>query len=165
MPRIIQQNEKCSHFRRRKGLWLEDEIPDCLLTRWRAWLYDLLKISQVASERCVKPVESSDDASCQIHHFCDASQEACRPLLGQVYFLFFIGKSCLAPFFKETTIPTSELTADTVSARLKKSWRRSYSYRSIESPFARTVWQWYATLRMSRSVFAMYVANRIAVRI
>ena len=70
------------------------------LTRWRAWLYDLLKISQVAIERCVKPVESSDNASCQIHHFCDASQEACGPLLGQVYFLFFIGKSRLAPFFK-----------------------------------------------------------------
>ena len=91
----------------RKGLWLEDEIPDFQPTRWGAWLYDLLKKSQVAIERCVKPFESSDNALCQIHHFCDASQEACGPLLGQVYFLFFIGKSCLAPFFKKkkTTIP------------------------------------------------------------
>ena len=62
---------------------------------------------------------------CLIIFATGCSQEACRPLLGQVYFLFFIGKSCLAPFVKETTIPTSELTTDTVSVRLKKSWRRS----------------------------------------
>ena len=66
----------------RKGLRLEDEILEVHLTRWRAWLYDLLKISQVAIERCVRPVESSDNASCQIHHFCDASQAAYEPLLG-----------------------------------------------------------------------------------
>ena len=92
----------------RKGLWLEDEIPDFHLTRWRAWLYDLLKISQVAIERCVKPVESSDNASCQIHHFCDAGAVSDLCLvdkLGQVYLLFFIGKSCLAPFFKENNHP------------------------------------------------------------
>ena len=60
------------------------------------------------------------NALCQIHHFCDASQEACGPLLGQVHFLFFLGKSRLAPFFKGKTIPRLELTADTVSVRLNK---------------------------------------------
>ena len=92
---------------------MEDENPDFHLTRWRAWLYDLMKISQVAIERCVKPVESSDNASCQIHHFCDASQVAYGAvsdlclvdMLGQVYFLFFTDKSCLAPFFKENNHP------------------------------------------------------------
>ena len=88
--------------------WRIDEIPDFHLTCRRAWLYDLLKISQVAIERCVKPVESSDNASCQIHHFCDAGAVSDLCLvdkLGQVYLLFFIGKSCLAPFFKENNHP------------------------------------------------------------
>ena len=105
----------------RKGLWLEDEIPDFHPTRWGAWLYDLLKKSQVAIERCVKPFESSDNALCQIHHFCDASQEACGPLLGQVHFLFFfLGSPAWLLSLKEKTIPRLELTADTVSVRLNK---------------------------------------------
>ena len=84
-------------------------------------LYDLLKKSQVAIERCVKPFESSDNALCQIHHFCDASQEACGALLGQVHFLFFfLGSPAWLLSLKEKTIPRLELTADTVSVRLKK---------------------------------------------
>ena len=105
MPPDNPTKSKCLYFWRRKGLWLEDEIPDCLLTRWRAWLYDLLKISQVAIERCVKPFESSDNALCQIHHFCDASQEACRPLLGQVYFLFFYWQVLPGSFLQENNHP------------------------------------------------------------
>ena len=165
MPRIIQQKEKCSYFRRRKGLWLEDEIPDCLLTRWRAWLYDLLKISQVAIERCVKPVESSDNALCQIHHFCDASQEACGPLLGQVYFLFFIGKSCLAPFFKGNNHPYIRVNGWYCVSSAKKILTKKLELSIDRFPFWTDFMTVIRYIANESKRFRTYVANRIAVRI
>ena len=149
----------------RKGLWLEDEIPDFHPTRRRAWLYDLLKISQVAIERCVKPVESSDNALCQIHHFCDASQEACGPLLGQVHFLFFfLGSPAWLLSLKEKTIPRLELTADTVSVRLNKILTKKLELSIDRFTF------WTDSMTVIRYIaneskrFHTYVANRIAVR-
>ena len=105
----------------RRGLGWDDEVPDLHLTRWRAWVDDLPKISGIAIERCVKPVKSSDIASCQIHHFCDASQVAYGAvsylrlvdMQGRIFCSFLIGKSRLAPL-KVTTIPRLELTAATV---------------------------------------------------
>ena len=102
----------------RRGLGWDDEVPDLHLTRWRAWVDDLPKISRIAIERCVKPVESSDITSCQIHHFCDASQVAYGAvsylrlvdMQGRIFCSFLIGKSRLAPL-KEITVPRLELTA------------------------------------------------------
>ena len=107
---------------------------------------------------------SSDNASYQIHHFCDSSQEAYGPLLGWVDFLFFISKSCLAPFFKEKTIPRLELTADTVSVRLNKILTKE-----LELPFNGFTF-WTDSMTVIRYIanelkrFHTYVANRIAVR-
>ena len=106
----------------RRGLGWDEEVPDLHLNRWRAWVDDLPKISRIAIERCVKPVESSDITSRQIRHFCDASQVAYGAvsylrlvdMQGRIFCSFLIGKSRLAPL-KITTIPRLELTAATVS--------------------------------------------------
>ena len=111
----------------RRGLGWDDEVPDLHLTRWRAWVDDLPKISRIAIGRCVKPVKSLDITSCQIHHFCDASQVAYGAvsylrlvdMQGRIFCSFLIGKSRLAPL-KVTTIPRLELTAATVLVQLNK---------------------------------------------
>lgn len=113
----------------RKGSGWSVEIPDSHTTHTRECLNDLAKISQVAIEKYVlKPVESSDIASCKIHNFCNACQVAYGAVSylrlvdkqSQVYCLFLTGKSHLAPF-KEITIPRLEVTAATVSVRKTRS--------------------------------------------
>ena len=138
---------------------MEDEIPEFHLTRCRAWLHDLLKISQVVIERCVKPVESSDNASCQIHHFLLVD-------LCLVRFTFYFLLASPARLFplKEKTIPRLELTADTVSVRLNKILTKK-----LELPINGFTF-WTDGMTVIRYIanelkrFHTYVANRIAVR-
>ena len=153
----------------RRGLGWDDEVPDLHLTRWRAWVDDLPKISGIAIERCVKPVKSSDIASCQIHHFCDASQVAYGAVLylrlvdmqRWIFCSFLIGKSRLAPL-KVTTIPRLELTAATVSVQLNKIWTKE-----LQIPINKVTF-WTDSMTVIRYIaneskrFHTYVANRIA---
>ena len=79
-------------------------------------------------------------------------------------FYFFIGKSCLAPFFKGKTIPRLELTADTVSVRLNKILTKKLELSMERFTF------WTDSMTVIRYIaheskrFHPYVANRIAVR-
>ena len=153
----------------RRGLGWDDEVPDLHLTRWRAWVDDLPKISRIAIGRCVKPVKSSDIASCQIHHFCDASQVAygvvsCLRLVdmqGRIFCSFFIGKSRLAPL-KKITIPRLELTAATVSVQLNKILTKELQITIDKVTF------WTDSMTVIRYIanesnrFHTYVANHVA---
>ena len=153
----------------RRGLGWDDEVPDLHLTRWRAWVDDLPKISGIAIERCVKPVKSSNIASCQIHHFCDASQVAYGAvsylrlvdMQGRIFCLFLIGKSRLAPL-KVTTIPRLELTAATVSVQLNKILTKE-----LQIPIDKVTF-WTDSMTVIRYIaneskrFHTYVANRVA---
>ena len=153
----------------RRGLGWDDEVPDLHLNRWRAWVDDLPKISRIAIERCVKPVESSDITSCQIHHFCDASQVAYGAvsylrlvdMQGRIFCSFLIGKSRLAPL-KVTTIPRLELTAATVSVRLNKILTKE-----LQIPIDKVTF-WTDSMTVIRYIaneskrFHTYVANRVA---
>ena len=120
---------------------------------------------QVAIERCVKHVESSDNASCQIYHFCDVSQEACRPLHGQVYFLFFIGKSCLAPFFKGNNHPYIRVNGWYCVSSAKKILTKKLELSIDRFPFWTDFMTVIRCIANESKRFRTYVANRIAVRI
>ena len=153
----------------RRGLGWDDEVPDLHLTRWRAWVDDLPKISRIAIGRCVKPVKSSDITSCQIHHFCDASQVAYGAvsylrlvdMQGRIFCSFLIGKSRLAPL-KVTTIPRLELTAATVSVQLNKILTKE-----LQIPIDKVTF-WTDSMTVIRYIaneskrFHTYVANRVA---
>ena len=153
----------------RRGLGWDDEVPDLHLTRWPALVDDLPKISRIAIGRCVKPVKSLDITSCQIHHFCDASQVAYGAvsylrlvdMQGRIFCSFLIGKSRLAPL-KVTTITRLELTAATVSVRLNKILTKE-----LQIPIDKVTF-WTDSMTVIRYIaneskrFHTYVANRVA---
>ena len=153
----------------RKGLGWDDEIPNNHLARWRTWLRDLSKLSQITVERCIKPTNSGGMVSCQIHHFCDASQSAYGAvsylrlvdIYDQIHCSFLIGRSRLAPL-KQTTIPRLELSAATVSIRLNKILKKE-----LEIPVD-TITFWTDSMTVIRYIeneskrFHTYVANRVS---
>ena len=57
----------------RKGLGWDYEIPCLHLSRWQAWLADLLKLSQLSVKRCVKGADLGEVVITEIHHSCNAS--------------------------------------------------------------------------------------------
>ena len=83
----------------------DDKIPDEYLQRWQAWLQELPKLEQLTIERCFKSPDLGEIASCQLHHFSDASQQAYGAVTylkitdhdGNVSSSFVMGKSRLAP--------------------------------------------------------------------
>ncbi|KAL9989490.1 hypothetical protein ACROYT_G004049 [Oculina patagonica] len=58
---------------RNKYGW-DDKIPDEYLQRWQAWLQELPNLEQLTIQRCFKSLDLGEIASCQLHHFSDASQ-------------------------------------------------------------------------------------------
>ena len=75
--------------------------PCVQLTRWHAWLVDLLKLSQLSVNRCVEGAHLGEAVITEFRHFCDASQSAYGALSylrhvnsdGQVHCAFQVGKS------------------------------------------------------------------------
>ena len=150
----------------RKGLWLEDEIPGFHLTRWRAWLYDLLKISQVAIERCVKLILSSLQITLHVRSIISVMpvSKLVNLCLVRLTFYFLLASPAWLLSLKEKTIPRLELTADTVSVRLNKILTKKLELTFDRFTFwtdSKTVIRYTAN---ESKHFHTYVANGIAVR-
>lgn len=104
------------------------------MRHWQAWLQELTKLEQVASDRCFKPPNFGEVSSTQLHHFSDASQQG----YGSVTYLritdhsgntkcsFVMCKSRLAPV-KSVTFPRMELSAAVVAIRLDTMSRNELS--------------------------------------
>ena len=140
----------------RKGLWLEDEISNFHLTRWRAWLNVLLKISHVASLQITLHVRSIISVA-PLRKFMDLS-------LDRFTFYFLLASPAWLLSLKKKNIPRLELTADTVSVRLNKMLTKK-----LELPINGFTF-WTDGMTVIRYIanelkrFHTYVANRIAVR-
>ena len=60
----------------RKKLGWDDVIASEEAMRWKTWLANLPKLSQVVVSRHLKPGNFGEILSSQLHHFADASQVA-----------------------------------------------------------------------------------------
>lgn len=96
----------------KKKLGWDERIEEEELKRWKDWLADLPRLSEIAVSRCFKPLGVGDVVLVQLHHFSDASQGAYRTasylrlvyVHGNIHCSFIIGKSRLAPL-RSITIP------------------------------------------------------------
>ena len=135
---------------------MEDEISDFHLTRWRAWLNVLLKISQVASLQITLHVRSIISVA-PLRKLMDLC-------LDRLTFYFLLASPAWLFSLKKKTSPRLELTADTVSVRLNKILTKK-----LELPINGFTF-WTDSMTMIRFIanelkrFHTYVANRIAVR-
>ena len=135
---------------------MEDEISDFHLTRWRAWLNVLLKISQVASLQITLHVRSIISVA-PLRKLMDLC-------LDRLTFYFLLASPAWLLSLKKKTIPRVELTADTVSDRLNKILTKK-----LELPINGFTF-WTDSMTVIRYIanelkrFHTYVANRIAVR-
>ena len=99
----------------RKGLDLDDPIPDEYLILWKRWLFDLPKLEEFSIARCMKMTELSYIVSCDLHHFSDASEVGYGTASylryvdssDNIHCSFVMGKSRSAPL-KTMTIPRLE---------------------------------------------------------
>ena len=72
-PFILKAKSLLQSLCRLKFSW-DDSIPEKYLSTWRRWLSDLLLLSDVAIERCLKPRNFGAIRCTEIHHFADASE-------------------------------------------------------------------------------------------
>ena len=94
----------------------DDAIPLEDLTRWKIWLSNLVKLSQVFIPRHLKPESVREIKFCGLHHFADAPRIAYGTVIyvrfqdedDQVHCSFLAAKSRLA-HVKPMIIPMLEL--------------------------------------------------------
>ena len=80
------------------------------IRRWKdgveKWVHELERLHDVRVPRCVKPSQNFTACRYQLHYFCDASARAYATVsylrmvtdCGQIYCVFLIGKTRVAPF-------------------------------------------------------------------
>ena len=153
----------------RLGLNWDDQIPTEAMEMWTKWLVELSQLEDFAINRCVKP-KMGDIVSCEIHHFCDASELG----YGSVAYLrlvdsvdkitvsFLIGKSRVTPL-KSVSIPRLELAAATLSVRLDSLLRKEFDMPVTRSVFWTDSTAVLKFIRNEDRRFHTYVANRLAI--
>ena len=127
------------------------------------------QLSTLHIDRCFKPGNLSQDFTCELHYFSDASETA----YGAVCYLkvfdshqnqkvsFVIGKSRLAPM-KLVTIPRLELCGAVLAARLHEVVKREVTYNITDVYFWCDSMTVLCYIRNTKSRFKTFVANRIA---
>ena len=91
----------------------DHDISEENVIRWRTWLADLPKMSQISVDRCVKPPGFSEVSKVELHTFADASQIGYGAVSylriintsGEVHCTFMGGRSRLAPLKIDTDAP------------------------------------------------------------
>ena len=136
---------------------------------WKKWMMDLAKLQDFKVDRCLVPERCCGPVAIELHHFCDASQDAYGAVSylrivysdGEIHCSFVLAKTRLAPI-KQTTIPRLELLAAVVAVQLEVVLRRELRIsidRSIFWSDSMIVLQ-YVKNRTKR--FQTFVANRVA---
>ena len=153
----------------KQGLKWDDPIPDCYVTRWKTWLFELHTLESFSIDICIQPMECNNIITRELHHFSDASETGygsvsyLRILLpgDKVHCTFIMGKSRTVPL-KQITIPRLELSAATLAVR-----QHLMITRELELPIDRVVFWTDSTsvlkfIRNTDRRFQTFVANRIA---
>ena len=122
------------------GLDWDDSIPNCHLTKWKAWLRRLPELERISIPRCIQPKKKNVIRS-ELHTFCDASEEAFAAVvyLRSVYdeddirCSFMMAKTKVAPK-KALSVARLELQAAVLGARLADYVRKAMT-RQIDRVF------------------------------
>ena len=127
------------------------------------------KLPRIRIPRCIKPTNTPEIVSTQLHAFADASQRGYGAVTyirfedigGNVHCSFVMAKSTVAPL-KETTIPRLELSAAVVATNLDKMVRHGSDIRIDASHFWTDSTCVLSYLKNKNRRFQTFVANRIA---
>lgn len=93
------------------------------MDRWETWLSEL-QFMNCKIPRCFKPKHRFGHLTCEIHHFCDASENHGYGMVfylrfvdeaGEIFCSFLYGKSRVRPLRRGITVPRLELTAAVVA--------------------------------------------------
>ncbi len=55
----------------RRELSWDDIIPETVAKEWMSWLQELNRLKDFKIMRCLKPLNSVETTTVQLHHFCD----------------------------------------------------------------------------------------------
>ena len=154
----------------KQGLGWDDQIPQPEADQWTSWLHNLPLLSNFKVERCFKPANFGRIASCELHHFADASALAygvCSYLRltdehGKIHCSLLMSKSRLAPI-KAMSIPRLELSAAVLSVRLDIFLRKELHLSLSDSTFWSDSTAVLQIIRNPRKRFPVFVANRVSV--
>ncbi|XP_038052505.1 uncharacterized protein LOC119725213 [Patiria miniata] len=145
---------------------LEAETQD----HWAKWLDKLSLLKEFAVERCLVPSNFGEISECRLHHFSDASQDACGSVsyarfvnsAGEIHCSFLIGKSRPAPL-KTMTIPRLELSAAVVAVKMEQMLRRELKLNVCGSTFWTDSMLVLQYIKNTSKRLHTFAANRVAV--
>lgn len=105
----------------------DDQVPDCILERWKMWRLELPILTSVHLERCYY-LKGETQTHVEIHGFSDASEEAYAAVAylrstyyasGKTWVSLVMAKSKVAPI-KRQSIPRLELCGALMLSRILK---------------------------------------------
>ena len=152
---------------RLKLTW-DEVVPSALETKWRQWLASLGELTQFEIPRCMKPTEF-DDATFELHHFADASQQAygactyvrCVNRYGAVHTQLVMSKNKVTPL-KSCTIPRLELQAATLAVKIDSVLRNELHIKIDQSYFWTDSEVVLKYIKNQNKRFHVYVSNRVS---
>ena len=153
-----------SECRYEKG-W-DEPLSDENRLGWLQWLHELHVLANFRIDRCVIMTSVS---SCEVHHLCDASQDAYGSVCylrtvtfdGQVRCVLLLAKSRLAPL-KTVTIPRLELMAAALSVQINEVICREMRIHIDETVFWTDSVIVLQYIRNRSKKLKTFVANRVA---
>ena len=168
---FVLQAKKIFQSECRTGKGWDSELETGNMKHWLKWLEELPTLEQFKVQRCLFPQGFEIPlVKAQLHHFCDASQEAYGAVSyarlvnneGNIYCCFLYAKSRLAPI-KTMTIPRLELSAAVVAVKIDSMLRQEMRIPLLESVFwtdSTVVLQY---IKNTGKRFHTFVANRVSV--
>ncbi|XP_042220578.1 uncharacterized protein LOC121865303 [Homarus americanus] len=153
----------------RQGSGWDEQMTEHHRADWWQWLNDLPHFSEVSIPRCYHPECANPITMVQLHHFCDASQQA----YGAVSYLritsgegahstsFVCSRAKLAPL-KQQTIPRLELCATVLAAKADKQLREELELQIDRSVFWTDSMVTLQYIRNTERRFHTFVAYQIA---
>ena len=147
----------------------DDDLEHETRQKFERWLSKLADMEEVAIPRCISERVMTNARCVQLHHFCDASEQAYAAVSymrvvhddGSIHCSYLFGKAKLAPS-KTDTIPRLELQAAVLAAQSHLLLADEMTIKFDEVHFwsdSMVVLGW---LNNTESCLPMYVARRVA---
>lgn len=122
-----------------KSGW-DDQLPEKAVTEFKTWLAEGQYLQHVRVARDMTSGQGLKSSQCELHTFCDASQEAYATVIylrttdehNRVSVQFVMAKSRLAPVARPT-IPRMELLACVIGARLSNFVRAVLNMETVRN--------------------------------
>ena len=172
---VVLSAKKLTQDLCKQGLSWDEEIKEEEeeeeAVRWKKWLLELRKLSQISLARCLKPADFGVADVTGLHHFADASQNAhgavsytrfVKEERNAVHCSFLVGKVRLA-HVKPMTIPMLKLSAAVVAVKMDRTLREELEMKIDRSVFWSDSTSVLQYIKNEDKRFHTFVANRLAV--